>query len=57
MQCAHQQLVRDSPELRDGQKAIPAGHSRENLRNRVESLWLVGARTASDDALRETKAM
>ena len=26
MQCAYQQLGRDSPELCDGQKAIPAGH-------------------------------
>ena len=56
MQCAHQQPRTNSPELRDGQKAIPAGHSPENLRNPVGSFWLRGARTPSDEALRETKA-
>ena len=56
MQCAHQQPRRDSPELCDGQKAIPAGHSRENLRNPVEAFWLRGERTPSDDAVRETKS-
>ena len=33
MQCAHQQPGRGSPELRDGQKATPAGHRRENVSN------------------------
>ena len=56
MQCTHQQLGRDSPELRDGRKAKPAGHSQEKIRNPVESLWLRGTETPSDDALRETKA-
>ena len=37
MRCAHQQPRRDSPALRDDQKAIPEGHSRENLRNTVET--------------------
>ena len=36
-------------------KTIPAGHSRENLRNPVESFWMRGARTPNDDAFRETK--
>ena len=56
MQCAHQQPRRDSLDLRDGKKAITTGRRRENLRNPVESFWLRGARTPSDDALRETKA-
>ena len=37
-------------------KAIPAGHSQEKLQNPVESFWLSGGRTPSDDALREAKA-
>ena len=56
MQCAHQQPGRESPELRDCQNAILAGHSREIFRNPVESFWLRGASKPSDDALQETKA-
>ena len=57
MQSAHQQLGRDSPQLHDGQKTIPALHSRENIPNPVESLWMGNARTPSNNALREMKAM
>ena len=56
MQCAHQQLVRDSPELCHGQEAISAWHSWENLRNLVKPFRIRGAGAPSDDALRETEA-
>ena len=56
MQCAQLQLRWDSPELRDGRKIIPARHSLENLQHPVESLWLRGAKSPSNDELRETKA-
>ena len=51
MQCAHQQLRRDSPEFRKAQKAIPGVHIRENLQNPVKSLLNESTRTLCDDAL------
>ena len=51
MLCDHQQPGRDIPELRDDKKAKPAGQSRENRQNPVESPWLRSAKTPSDDAL------
>ena len=64
MQCAHQQSVRDSPELCNGLETTalkcvettPTGHSQKKIRNPVQSLWLESAGTSSEDALRETKA-
>ena len=56
MQCAHQQLGRDSLEDRDDQNAIPAGFCRENRRDTIEPFWLGSARAPSSDARWETKA-
>ena len=56
MQCAHQQFGRGSPELRDGEKTLPAGYCRENFLDTVETLRLGSARTLSSNALRETNA-